>query len=67
MKKKLKIYVLEEVEPYESSYIVGIYINKENALKAKKRKELARNELNYDLSYYVNEHEVKDLFNEKET
>lgn len=60
MKNKQKIYILEECEPYESGYIVGVYLNKENALKAKKRKELARTEWNYDTNYYINEREIID-------
>lgn len=74
MKKKTKIYMLMGGEPYESDYCFGVYSNKENAEKALKRiksrqfyDRLSQDRYFQDtMSYWIREHEIKDLFDEKE-
>lgn len=66
MKKKVKVYLLIGSD-YESSFTLGVYSNKQNAEKAQIRREQNRDKYDIDFEYWINEHEIKDLFNEKET
>ena len=72
MKKKAKVYMLMGAEPYENGYCFGVYSNKENAEKALNRITNSKfydplSEDRYYMSYWINEYEIKDLLDEKET
>lgn len=73
MKKKAKVYMLMGGEMYESNYCFGVYSKRANAQKAINR---MKNRQFYDklsddwtdtTSYWIREHEIKDLLDEKET
>lgn len=64
MKKKVKIYIVEQCEAYEPSYIMGIYSKLSNAKRmVKKLEKESDNQFYY---FNIHDREIEDVY-EKET
>lgn len=63
MKKKIKLYIVEELEPYEPSYTIGIFSKLSNAKKLVKKLE-KENESQFSF-YDIREREIEDMYEEE--